>query len=256
MSELLAEAWGEFVSIDGKVANTLRLLLLRPGELTVEYLKGRRARFLPPLRLYLMCSVALFLLQSIKPSRPPAIAAQARASTPGSAAAPKRMSDEEFARSLDSVRAAHSNYVVRRLAVNGQRVGRDGKNFQSDIDAATPRLLFILMPVFALLLSLAYRSRRRAYATHLIVALHIHAFAFAVLALSEIVALLPVHAIHAIGKYAIAIGLCCYPPLALRRVYGGRLWGAVGRTFGLALAYAAAGVAVYVAMAATFIFLY
>ena len=68
LKELVAEAWDAFVSVDGKVASTLKLLLLRPGALTQEYLQGRRARFLPPLRLYLICSLLFFLASAVKPN--------------------------------------------------------------------------------------------------------------------------------------------------------------------------------------------
>ena len=45
---------------DSRVWGTLLPLLRRPGFLTREYFAGRRARYLPPLRLYLFMSV-LFL---------------------------------------------------------------------------------------------------------------------------------------------------------------------------------------------------
>lgn len=51
-------------NLDGKVALTVRDLLLHPGRLTREYLAGRRARYLPPVRLYLLASVAFFLVSA------------------------------------------------------------------------------------------------------------------------------------------------------------------------------------------------
>src|SRR5690349_8989727 len=49
LRELLGEAFAEFSGWDGKLANTLRLLVLRPGQLTVEFLEGRRVRYISPL---------------------------------------------------------------------------------------------------------------------------------------------------------------------------------------------------------------
>src|SRR5688500_3170138 len=60
--ELLHEVTHEFLHIDGKIFRTLRLLFLQPGELTAEYLRGRRARYISVLRLYLTMSVAYFLI--------------------------------------------------------------------------------------------------------------------------------------------------------------------------------------------------
>ena len=64
-SYFVRNAFNEYVGIDGRLWVTLRLLLLRPGALTVEHINGRRARYLAPLRLYLTATVLFFALLSI-----------------------------------------------------------------------------------------------------------------------------------------------------------------------------------------------
>jgi hypothetical protein len=59
--DLLHDASHELTHWEGKVPGTLVALFLHPGRLTVDFLAGRRARWLSPLRLYLICSVAYFL---------------------------------------------------------------------------------------------------------------------------------------------------------------------------------------------------
>lgn len=59
---LLAEIIEGLFSLDGRVARTIPNLLLRPGRITRAYLKGRRARFMPPFRLYIIASLVFFLL--------------------------------------------------------------------------------------------------------------------------------------------------------------------------------------------------
>ena len=49
---------------DSRVWRTLWALLFKPGYLTSEFLAGHRARYLPPVRLYLVISVAFFLVAS------------------------------------------------------------------------------------------------------------------------------------------------------------------------------------------------
>ena len=49
---------------DSRLWRTLAALLLRPGYLTREFLAGRRARYLPPVRLYLVISLVFFLWAS------------------------------------------------------------------------------------------------------------------------------------------------------------------------------------------------
>ena len=47
---------------DSRLWRTLGALLFKPGRLTAEFLAGRRARYLPPVRLYLVLSVLFFIV--------------------------------------------------------------------------------------------------------------------------------------------------------------------------------------------------
>lgn len=49
---------------DSRLWRTLAALLFMPGLLTREFLEGRRARYLPPVRLYLVLSVVFFVVLS------------------------------------------------------------------------------------------------------------------------------------------------------------------------------------------------
>lgn len=60
MWDLLRQLVSEVSSLDGRLLRTLKPLALRPGELTRQYLGGRRTFFTPPLRLYLGASFSFF----------------------------------------------------------------------------------------------------------------------------------------------------------------------------------------------------
>jgi uncharacterized protein DUF3667 len=51
-----------FLAFDGKVIQTLWLLLSRPGELTLRFLQGQQIRFLNPIRFYVSVSLVFFLV--------------------------------------------------------------------------------------------------------------------------------------------------------------------------------------------------
>ncbi len=53
--------------LDSRVWRTLRSLVLKPGELTNEFIAGRREKYLPPFRLYLVISIAFFAISSLLP---------------------------------------------------------------------------------------------------------------------------------------------------------------------------------------------
>jgi len=65
-----------------------------------------------------------------------------------------------------------------RMRDNVPRIKQDPKPFLIGAFGTLPQVLFVLMPLFALLLKVFYLFKRRLYMEHLIVALHSHAFVF------------------------------------------------------------------------------
>ena len=54
ITQILSEFFDTFLSLDFRIFSTLKYLIFKPGFLTKEYWAGRREKFLPPLRLYLI----------------------------------------------------------------------------------------------------------------------------------------------------------------------------------------------------------
>jgi hypothetical protein len=52
-------------NIDSKIFRTLKLLITRPGLLPKEFLAGKRTKYIPPVRLYLIISLVYFSLLSL-----------------------------------------------------------------------------------------------------------------------------------------------------------------------------------------------
>lgn len=70
IGELVRDFVEETLQWDGKVAQSFRLLASRPGELSVAYQAGRRARFVSPVKLYLLCSALFFFIDAVAPEPP------------------------------------------------------------------------------------------------------------------------------------------------------------------------------------------
>ncbi|MDE2806164.1 MAG: DUF3667 domain-containing protein [Gemmatimonadota bacterium] len=68
---VLGELVRESFEFDGRLAQTLKLLLFKPGSLSTEFSRNRRARYMTPVRLYLFTSVIFFLTMSLVMSRVP-----------------------------------------------------------------------------------------------------------------------------------------------------------------------------------------
>ncbi len=62
LGEFVQQFGGAYFSTEGALWRTLKLLLFRPGELTKQYLAGRRKHYVLPLRLYLTISLVSILL--------------------------------------------------------------------------------------------------------------------------------------------------------------------------------------------------
>ncbi|MGH8221474.1 MAG: DUF4286 family protein [Woeseiaceae bacterium] len=67
--ELIADAFGDLFELDSRLWRTLIPLFARPGKLTRDYLEGKRARFMPPFRSYLVLSIIFFLVAFFDPKR-------------------------------------------------------------------------------------------------------------------------------------------------------------------------------------------
>ncbi len=65
--ELISDAFGDLFEFDSRLWQTLIPLLIRPGQLTRDYLEGRRARYMPPFRTYLVLSVIFFVVAFFNP---------------------------------------------------------------------------------------------------------------------------------------------------------------------------------------------
>ena len=63
--QLIRDALGDLLEADSRFWRTLNVLVFQPGTLTAEYLRGRRASYMPPFRMYLVVSLLFFLFTSL-----------------------------------------------------------------------------------------------------------------------------------------------------------------------------------------------
>jgi hypothetical protein len=235
LGEFAQQFGGAYFSTEGALWRTLRLLLFKPGELTRQYLAGRRKHYVLPLRLYLTVSVVVLLLLRVVATIQPGLdAAQAEALSE----LPRTLTiDVGFGRVelKDGVFTCEDlpQWLCDRFQ---SRMVLDPKAMIKELRLVGERLtgnwgsaMFVLMPSFAFGLWYLYRDRRMRYTEHLVFALHLHAFWFVALALLE-VGFVPVQS-------AALLAIPVYAVLAMRRVYGGA-WGQLAwRASVLFLAY-------------------
>jgi hypothetical protein len=250
LRELLGEAFAEFSGWDGKLANTLRLLVLRPGQLTIDFLEGRRARYISPLRLYLSVSLVYFVLSAgAPPSTAPAKVARLGEAgnaqltvSVGGANTPDQLTAEDREALLASLSRA-----PKPLRPALRRIASDPKGFQNDFVGVMPKLLFALLPVFAAILAVFYR--RRGFVEHLYFTIHLQTFLFISLGLGVLARYAHSVAAAIIVFVVTLIWVPLYTHFALRRTYGGSNGMTMLKELGIGALYTAAYVPAVVSLA-------
>lgn len=240
--EFLHEFIAHYVALEGKLWKSVALLLFKPGRLTLEYIQGRRVRYVEPLRLYLSFSIIFFALFKFggldvgrhveieAPEDPVAVAQAPQAAGKPAAAAPPAAArtgtkkDEPGLIEFDGDASKARDLVAKVHPTLGEKVAHFSALPKAERNTAlkraffsyAPYAIFALMPVFAAFLKLLYLGSGRRYGEHLLFALHSNAFAFLCLSVIMIVPKgVP------LVETALFLWLVFYLPTAMRKVYGG-----------------------------------
>ena len=217
--ELAGDAWQELSGYDGRIMATIRGLV-RPGLLTREYVEGRRAGYLPPVRLYLIVSVVYFVLAASAPENLSGVDSST-ISGPGVNIRNTERQDgpvltaaerEELLANID-----RSPWVVRPML---RSFANDPAAFRDRMFSIMPRVFFAMLPVFAGLVALFYR--RRHFPTALVFAAHLHAFAFIAFAIAEASKFTRNETLADVVSVVCTIAFVIYALRAFRAVFEGR----------------------------------
>lgn len=246
--ELALDAVEDGLSVDSRMGRTIVPFLFRPGFLTVEWTRGRRARFSSPLRLYLLTSFVFFLASSLASSEPALHLGVDREAEPvqatsmdavkglqdGIQGAPVREAPAEGGKPrkgpivTPGTEEQHAGlrakgWIGRRIDDRWRELAAmPEKDVARRVDAAfrewVPRVMFFLVPAATLILGLLWR--RRWLSEHAVLALHLHAFAFTVFTALLVLRTLPWSGPGDVLSPVLWLWLVAWVPLALRRVYG------------------------------------
>jgi hypothetical protein len=216
--ELLHEVWHEVLHLDGKLFATTRALLFRPGFLTREHFAGRRARYVPPLRLYLIFSVLYFGVVQLLP-----------------ADAGRR---SQFNLTVTPSAGETAADVQRELESKGFKNQEDARRQTNEaLVHYIPQAFFILVPFFAALVGLVNWRSGLNYPQHLYFALHVHSAAFAISAISQVAWVIPNASIGDLVRAVGVFSMFGYAGAAMKRVYGTTIVGTIWRTMVIVLIY-------------------
>lgn len=256
LSYFLREAFDTVTNVDSRMWRTLVPLLLRPGWLTQEFLGGRRASYVPPVKLYFVNAVIFFLLLAslamtdsgplqilTRPSEDLA-AERARVEAEfvelekriGAAKTSAEravlgggMQTVEAARagvktapadSADRCQFEAAEWIEPRLEAACRRVIADqGRGLGAKFLEDLPNAMFVFLPFLAMVMKAMYRRPPRYYVEHLLFLIHNQAFAFLFFSLCLLASLVVPQAARGLFGLVVFACLSAYFFRAMRRVY-------------------------------------
>ena len=266
--ELVSDAFGDLFELDSRLWQTLVPLIVRPGRLTYDYLQGRRARFMPPFRMYLVLSLIFFVVVFFDPHEELGLLFE----VPTEQALTADTEDEDEDEDEDSIIVAFNDnegeeidddcevdtsdvedlpdFLARRFTpervrqVCEQMIADKGKSVFEKVISNIPTALIVLLPLMALVLKVLYPLSRRYYVEHLLFFVHLHAFLFLLFTLQVLFTRLAAAlAIPELATTLVIVATSIYVPIylfvAMRRVYGQGRFVTFLKFIGLFIAYIA-----------------
>lgn len=245
------------INLDVRLLNTIIPFFTKPGFLIQEYFKGRRKKYVPPMRMYMFISILFFfLVQSVD------------FENNGSEAIKININDTNIPfnnngdlnaetvswekEGVDTVLIKQyldsSNYVnkekikqailkdstynpFKKSLIGGINASEKKEMFVSKFLKNLSYVLFILMPFFALVLAMILWKSKMLYVKHLIFSINFHSYIFG---LSSLILILLKILPDPISEFVTYLwwGIPIYLMLSIKRFYHRKYISAFFKTFG------------------------
>jgi hypothetical protein len=312
---MLNHAVSDYFHFDYQFFHTLRPLFLKPGTLTNEYIGGRRAQYLHPVKMYIFISLVFFVLffkesnnsahnnkeqvnsgqlatdssntaigkalnknKNLTPTQRKAILQNIRAYVPDTLAKEinadiskesgkgkvRKSSDDEggitffgddnmkkfktyddyLTNQQKIAEAQRDDYLERYLIKKNFDWEARGKNAKELLWEAfkhnAPKIMFLLLPLFALILKFAFWKNHKLYVEHIIYAIHLHCYLFLFLAFTMLLKLFVPYSwegVISLINVATTLSFIWYIYRSLRIVYNRSRWRTISKMFGVSFMY-------------------
>lgn len=165
LARLLRSSFAEVTSIDGRLWQSLRYLVLRPGFLSREYREGRRRRYLSPISLFLLGNLLFFLAPPLSDFQLSLM--------------------EQY--ELQPYSAWTAQWVDAYLAASGRSFEDVADAYRLRVIELAKLMVIVHVPLLAAGTLLIAPDQRLFYADHVVMALHYFAFLMIYLILVSVV---------------------------------------------------------------------
>lgn len=212
-------------TFDIRLFKTLVAVCFKPGEISLNYLEGKRMKYLPPIKFYATISFMFFLLLGILTSNQIevsnkkekqrkskkeniALVKDSISNNPDTLHLSKIVDLDIKIDSLENKKTSKEKDINFSI-VNGDNVlGKDEKTFEAYVDKKSKKIkkdpqkfvlesfntlswvMFFLLPIYAFLLRIFFWKAKKYYISHFIFAVNQHAFAYIIFSILVLVNIL------------------------------------------------------------------
>lgn len=205
--QMVSHAVADYFHFEHRFFGTIKPLLLKPGQLTKAYVEGKRVAFIHPIRLYIFISIIFFLVvlnekrmtendgskkievtEKLPKTTESLIAAQKDSLTASETREAKNKWTNNWATAADyekyqaalpkGKRDGFIKHYYNKRTLELNKYPDPKKKFLEDFLHNIPKMMFLLLPLFALILKLVYINKKRYYYEHLIYSFHVHSAIF------------------------------------------------------------------------------
>jgi len=228
LTHFVTEVLETAAHVDGRVFSSFRSLVARPGQLTTDYLAGRRKSQLGPVQLFVVCNVIYFLFLPLALQLP--------------FTSTLRMQTENR-----PWRAMAARMVETKVAERHERIEEYEARFDEAAHLQGHSLVMLMVPLFAIGVWALHPRARRYYAEHLVFSFYAMGFLLLWMTLVTV----PVSQVYRLGMHAgwwlpngslleasldtpIAFGFIAYVATASHRSYASGWPAAIAKAVALA----------------------
>ncbi len=153
LSKFLTDAFRSFTHLDSRLIRSLFLLMIKPGFLTAEYLKGKRKPYLKPLSLFLIINALYFVTISFNGMKTYETPLHLQKQNPYQSIV-VQMTEHRLANTQEPEKKAFETAFNERN------------------HTLSKSMLLLFVPLLAMALALIYFRKQRYFGEHLVTAFH------------------------------------------------------------------------------------
>jgi hypothetical protein len=303
---MMNHAISDYFHFDHQFFHTLKPLLFKPGYLTNEYMGGRRAQYLHPVKMYIFISIVYFLLLFQSGKELIHVNENSEPATNGIVITPENDKDldsvkrtiaannyipnaakKEIEHNIDKQKAAdkksgirvtdysskpnqwfhpltkdtsYTEYITnqkklpeekqdgffenvwnKKVFAYREKYGKGAKDeFLDNLKHNTPKMMFLLLPLFALIIRVTFWKNKKFYVEHLIYTFHLFCFLFLFLAIIMLLQSLIPLSLRTINEWLTLIAtlyIIWYTYRSLRVVYHRGRFRTITKIIGMSFMY-------------------